>query len=170
MAKIKGTALIGAIKRLRREKERARDLLPAEFHHYLQERIVPASWYPEEEFLVLLKANIKLIGLPFEKACARLGEATAQEHYKIWYGKQLNPMDSRTLLFRLPSIWSSQHDTGQYEFVLESATSGRIEIKDFKYPSRELCLIVMAYTREFLQLSGFGKVTVSETACVIKQD
>lgn len=170
MAKIKGTALIGAVKRLRREKDRARDLLPAEFHHYLQERIMPASWYPEEVFLEILKANIKLMGLPVEKACTRLGKIAAQEHHKMWYGKRLSPMDSRTLLFRLPSIWSSQHDTGRYEFIVESATSGRIEIRNFKYPSQELCLINTAYALEFLQLSGFGKVTVSETACTIRQD
>ncbi len=170
MAKVKGTAILGAIKRLRMHKKRALELLPPEFHHYLHERIVAASWYPEELFAPLLRANLELSGLPFEKGCDRLGVLAAQEHYKVWYGKQLNMPDSRTLMLRMPSLWSAQHDTGQYNLFIESPTTGRFELKNFDFPSRELCLIILAYTREFLRLMGLGDVSASEASCVLKGD
>ena len=51
MAKAKGTTLIGAVKALRSQKKRSRELLPGRLHHYLVEKISTASWYPEEDLL-----------------------------------------------------------------------------------------------------------------------
>ncbi len=170
MAKVKGTAILGPVKRLRMNKKRALDLLPPEFHHLLRERIVAASWYPEELFAPLLRANLELLGLPLEKGCDRLGVISAQEHHQIWYGKQLKVIDSRTLLLRMPSLWAAQHDTGQYDLVLEGPTTARVELRNFEQPTRELCLIILAYTREFLRLSELGNVTARECSCVLKGD
>jgi hypothetical protein len=43
MAKAKGTVVVEVVKTLRRNRERALELLPEKLHHYLQERIVVAS-------------------------------------------------------------------------------------------------------------------------------
>lgn len=78
MANVNGTAALGPVKRLRLHKKRALELLPPEYRHYLKERIVAASWYPEEVFAPLLRANLELSGLSFEKGCDRLGVMAAQ--------------------------------------------------------------------------------------------
>lgn len=162
--------MIEAVKRLRSQREQSLKLLSPDLHHYLQERLVAASWYPEEDLLALLQVNLKLSDLPMEIECDRMGVLTAREHFKQWYGKRLNTLDARTGLRRLSSLWPALHDTGRSEVVIESPTSGLIITKDFGHPSRELCLIIESYTREFLHLAGFGDVTSEEIACVIKGD
>jgi hypothetical protein len=170
MARVKGTAILGPVKNLRYHRKRAAEVLSPRLHHYLRERIVVASWYPEEDFVGLLQANLKLTGLPFEEGCDRLGVIAAQEHFAAWYGKHINEPNSRTLMLRVPSLWSAQHDTGRHDFYVESPTTGRIELKNFKYTSRELCLIIMSYTREFIRLMGLGDVKAEESTCVLKGD
>jgi len=54
LAKAKGTVLVDIVKALRKNKERSRTLLPAKLLHYLDERIVIASWYPLEDYVELL--------------------------------------------------------------------------------------------------------------------
>ena len=47
MAKAKGTTLFTLAKFLRSQRETARERLSPDLHHYLEEQIQPALWYPE---------------------------------------------------------------------------------------------------------------------------
>ena len=61
MARAKGTALIGAVKMLRKRKDEARALLPEALHRYLSVSVLPASWYPEEDLLKLIRALLEIM-------------------------------------------------------------------------------------------------------------
>ena len=47
MAKVKGSAILESVRILRRNKDAARKHLAPELQHYLSERVLVASWYPE---------------------------------------------------------------------------------------------------------------------------
>ena len=64
MAKAKGSTFVGVVKYLRREGEAAKKVLPERLHHYLTDRISPATWYPEEDWLELVRAQSKLVRKP----------------------------------------------------------------------------------------------------------
>ena len=59
MPNAKGTVMVGLVKSLRRNKERARELLAPPLAHYLEDRINLGSWYPLEDFLTLLRLSGK---------------------------------------------------------------------------------------------------------------
>ena len=79
MPNAKGTVMVGLVKRLRRERERARELLAPELAHYLEERINLGAWYPLEDFLALLRLTGKFAPVgtredlrePGPRGCAR---------------------------------------------------------------------------------------------------
>ena len=80
MGKPQGAAALTAVKLLRSRKDDARRVLPPELHHYLEDRIVVASWYPERDVFGLMKACAKLFpmeGAQFEAMGAQGKELTA---------------------------------------------------------------------------------------------
>ena len=63
MAKVKGTNFIGLVKVLRTHRERALAVLPPALHRYLEERVLPSTWYPADDFLGLQTAMASVIPL-----------------------------------------------------------------------------------------------------------
>lgn len=169
-ARIKGTAVMGAVRFLRSVKERARAVLPEHLHHYLEERILAVGWYPEEDQLAMLRTCLKLIDMPEPEALRLMGTWLASEQYRSVYGRMGQNPDARSVVTRLTSLWSAQHDTGRHVFIVEGPTRGRIEIADYAYPSRENCAIVGWYSRQFLSLAGWGAGTVKKVKCVLNGD
>jgi hypothetical protein len=55
LAKVKGTNLISAVKLMRRNRAQALAALPPTLHHYLDERVLPTSLYPEAEPMTLAR-------------------------------------------------------------------------------------------------------------------
>ena len=82
MAKAKGTVMVGLVKALRRNKEKAREILPAKLFHYLDERIVVASWYPVEDYVVLLRAVGKISPSPDGNTFIEMGRISRATTWK----------------------------------------------------------------------------------------
>ena len=61
MAEIKGTGLIQVSRALRANRPVAETLVPVELHHYLSERLLASSWYPEGDWAGLVKALGKMM-------------------------------------------------------------------------------------------------------------
>lgn len=97
-----------------------------ELQHYLEERIQPSRWYPEEDLLALIEAMLPLIPGPRADVLATLGTLTARDHLEGIYshlsgaGRGSAPSSSRAFALR-----ASQHDTGRFE-VEHSAVTLRI--------------------------------------------
>ena len=87
MAKAKGTVMVGLVKALRRNKEKAREILPAKLLHYLDERIVVASWYPVEDYVVLLRAVGKISPSPNGNTFIEMGRISARDHMEGTYSR-----------------------------------------------------------------------------------
>ena len=80
MANAKGTLVVQAVRALRSNPDRARELLPPSLHSYLSERILVTQWYPEEEYYKLVKA---VAAMPdFADGYYAIGRAElAQRHF-----------------------------------------------------------------------------------------
>jgi hypothetical protein len=167
MAKAKGTTIVGAVKFLRRRREEALRELAATHHHYLDERIFPTSWYPEEDLLALIRAVARLIPLPEAKALEEMGRQTAREHLEGVYSHLRGSGDRSPLQIgrRAFALWASQHDTGKMSIEGTGRASCRAEIADFGHPSRELCGVVRGYLLESFRLSGAESPRGEQVAC-----
>ena len=161
MPNAKGTVMVGLVKRLRRDKERARALLAPEMLHYLEDRISLGTWYPLEDFLALLRATGKLPVSGKGRIFEEEGRAAAREHMAGTY-KGLSQTTHRRATF---SLLSSMYDTGRTEIVDRKPGSAVLEFSNFAIPARELCDVFTGYNAERMAMLGFEEVRVRHTQC-----
>ena len=86
VAKAKGTTMVGLVRFLRRHREAARAALPPALHGYLEERVNPAGWYPEEHLLGLVRAVATMLPRELGDPYRRMGELSASMARKSAYG------------------------------------------------------------------------------------
>jgi len=163
MANAKGAILLGPVKLLRKRRSEAVDHLPPDLHRYLEDEIRLSSWYPEADFVQLIRAAARLMpGTPNE-AIEQIGALGAQVHADV-YGELIRTLTSSTVF----ALWSSQHDSGELRIVLESSTSVRAELSGFDSSSEVHCLLTGGYIRGGLVANGMEDVTVEKLHCVLR--
>jgi hypothetical protein len=167
MAKAKGTTLLTLVKFLRSQGKAARERLSPDLHHYLEEQIQPALWYPEADLLALIRAMVELLPLSREEALAQMGCTVAREHLEGVYEHLRVEVESglTTLTRRSYALWASMHDTGTLAVRLESETRASFELPDYGLPSPEMCTILTAYFSETLRMAGIVDPEVRKLEC-----
>jgi hypothetical protein len=166
MAKVKGAAMVDSVRFLRRHKDEARKVLPPALHHYLGERILVASWYPEQDLVPLVRAVARVSGEPEQRFFEKAGRLSAQAHAQGVY-KHLVAGEREGLARRALVLWSSQHDTGKMEMVSEGPGCVRVVVRDFAAPSREFCGINGGYVGATFEISGCHDVRVKKLSCCV---
>lgn len=166
MAKVRGSALIGAVKFLRTRKEEARLVLPTPLHAYLDECVDRGSWYPEAELLCLVRAILDLLPGHESEALEQMGIVTARAHLAGAYDELAQTEPSQRVLM----VWSAMHDTGVLDVEREGPGRWRYELRDFALPSTEICAIVAAYLSEAHRCVGASDPQVEEIACRLRGD
>jgi len=170
VAKAKGTNLLGAVKFLRRHREAARAALPAALQHYLEERVLPTSWYPEEDLVGLLRVMAPMIGEGGDGAFELMGRIQMREHMDGVYGRLLKGADPLSIARRASALWQVQHDTGRLTLCDPGPGRARFELADYGHPTREMCAVVKGYLHEALVASGFAGLAIRKTRCILDGD
>jgi len=166
MGNAKGAVLIGPIKFLRRQRERAAEFLPPALQRYLVEDVRISSWYPEQDFVELIRAAARMAPGDPERNIEQMGAIGAAQHAEV-YGDLMRSMRSSSSIF---ALWSAQHDTGKLRGIFESPSSARAELVGFDSTSREHCLLARGYIRGILVANGYEDVAVTELHCVLHGD
>jgi hypothetical protein len=161
MGKTKGSAVLTAVKLLRKEKERAREMLSPSLHHYLEERIVVASWYPEEEVLELIRACAELLRVEGGEIFEMMGAYGARAHLEGIYADLLG----RGNAARAHTLWKTQHDTGELSIQGETPNSVTYELTGWDHASREYCRLLGAYFTEVHRLGGAASPSFAHPTC-----
>ncbi len=167
MGKAKGTAIIYAVKVLRSNKDAAQKALPEHLRWYLEERIMVSSWYPEEDFLEILRAVAKITpdtGMdPFEF----MGRLSARADLRGVYAHLIRQGDPATTLRRTSVIWGLYHDTGKEEVVESGENRVVTQVSGFEHPSRESCRTVLGWNAELAAIAGGKDVKAVHGECVL---
>lgn len=169
MAKAKGTTLLGAVRFLRTQKERARELLPPDLHHYLEERVAESRWYPEDDLEGLLEAVLSLMPGPRAETLAAMGAQTARQHLEGVYS-HLSGGTAEGVSTRAFALWASQHDTGSFSAERVEPGENLMKVRDFGHPSEIMCGILGGYLAETLRVDGATEVRAIKEACVLRGD
>lgn len=170
MARVKGSSVLGAVKALRLKKDAARSHLDRSLHHYLEDRILISSWYPEEDLLGLLKALVRILPDPGMDIHEFMGLMSARVDLSGVYSNMLRPGDPARTLKRGSALWQSHHDTGRLEVRIASPEHAVVRLAGFALPSREICGTIKGWTRELITMAGGRDVVVMEDQCVVKGD
>jgi len=163
MAKAKGTTLLGLVKLMRRMRAQAQGVLPQRLHHYLDERVSSAAWYPEEDLADLIRAALRLLPAPASDRLREMGEFAARAHLSGVYADLVGRTSLSTATH---ALWTTQHDTGSLAVLRESPGLVRYELTDFAYPTRELCAVNCGYFAESYRLAGVAAVRVDHEMCL----
>jgi len=161
VARAKGTVVIGLVKALRKHKERSREVLVERLHHYLDERIVVASWYPLEDYVALLRAVGKVLGNANGDTYVEMGRSAARDHMEGTYSrlkKTVNRQAAFTLL-------ASMYDTGEMKVLERAPGRALLEWIGFALPTREVCETFTGYQAQRMEMQGFEDVTVRHIRC-----
>jgi len=161
MGKTKGSAVLTAVKLLRSQKERARASLPLPLQRYLEERIVVASWYPEEELLELIRACAALLSAESDGIFETMGTWAARTHLEGIYADLLG----RGNAARARTLWKTQHDTGVLSLRSESPSSAAYELTGWDHASPEYCRLLGGYFAEVHRLGGAASPTFEHPTC-----
>ena len=161
MAKAKGTVVIGLVKALRKNKEKARQALPQNLVHYLEERIVVASWYPLEDYVALLRAVGKVLPDPNGNTYLEMGRSAARDHMEGTYSR-LKKTVSRQAAF---TLLTSMYDTGEMRVLERAPGRALVEWVNFALPTREVCETFTGYQMQRMEAQGFEEVHVRHTKC-----
>ena len=161
MAKAKGTVVVDIVKALRKNKEKAHALLPARLHHYLEERIVIASWYPLEDYIALLRAAGRVLDQGGANVYQSMGRAAARSHMEGTY-RRLKNKANRQATF---TLLSSMYDTGEMKVTDRAPGRAALEYHGFALPTREVCETFTGYNLERMMLLGFDNPTVHHVSC-----
>lgn len=161
MGKTKGSAVLTAVKLLRSQKEQARARLSPALHRYLEERIVVASWYPEEEVIELVRACAKLLPVEGGEIFETMGAYAARTHLEGIYADLLG----RGNAARARTLWKTQHDTGLLSVRSETPSSVTYELTDWDHASPEYCRLLGAYFGEVHRLGGAASPGFEHPTC-----
>jgi hypothetical protein len=158
MGKTKGSTALPAVKVLRSRRAEAAKLLPESLAHYLDERIVVASWYPEEDVLGLVAACAALFP---ELDFKTMGEAAARTHLEGVYADLLH----RPNATRARTLWKTQHDSGVLSVTGETPHSVTYELVDWNHASGEYCRLLGSYFTEVHRLAGAPRPSFEHPVC-----
>src|SRR5438270_11585149 len=126
---------------LRANRDRAVALLPPQYHRYLDERIIVASWYPESDQLELLRAvSFLLPGTP--DPWMMLGRIAARGDLTDLYRNFVRPGDLKDALRTFSSLWRTFHDSGELKLSLEEPGRALASLRDYAAPAREMCRVI----------------------------
>jgi hypothetical protein len=160
VGKTKGTVVLKAIKVLRGRKDDAQKHLPKALHHYLEDRIVVASWYPEEDFYEILCACASLFP-GGDSAFEMLGAATARDHAEGMYADIMK----RDWASRVKIMWKTQHDSGDFSLVQQTENSATYELTGWSHSSPKYCRVVGGYFTELHRVAGAAAPSYQHPTC-----
>lgn len=162
MSRIKGTSIIKMLKVLQKNPAVAERLIPAELQHYLEDRVLSSSWYPEEHYKILLLALGSVLK-PLVKnsdVWEFIGMEGAQQDFTGIYASAVRKGDPWGGLERIGVVWSMFRDTGRIELVRESETAARVLIHDYPMACPEINGTITGYLQRFVELCGAQEISV----------
>jgi len=161
----KGTHFLHAVKVLRGNRDRVIAWLAPNLRHYLEDRILPSSWYSSDDHLELLRVVAKMAPKGVDPWIA-MGRGSARLDLEGAYKHQFRFQDPEMTLRVLPAVWKSTHDSGKFVNQFHGANEASFKLMDYPVATDEICRITTGYILETLRLSGAKDPVVEHITCV----
>ena len=157
--------MLSAVKALRTAREEAERLLPQSLHHYLHDRILVSSWYPEADLMGILHGLGRI--LPGDDPFYYMGRHTAGEHLAGIYRGHLRPGDLERTLRSASALWRNYHDTGDMTVTLEGPGRATLQLSEFPSTTPEFCRLLRGYFAALGEQAGAKGVDVKKLECIL---
>jgi hypothetical protein len=165
-ARIKGSFLIPIVKALKQRRAEAQPLLREDLHHYLSDRLLTASWYPEADHVELRHVLGSLLAPHIPKVWVFLGATAARLYGQRLYRDMVVDGSPKKTLQSFPAFWSLGHSSGQLSATLERDNAAYIEMVDYPAASAETCGTIEGFYSEILKMAGALELTIAKRSCL----
>lgn len=153
-AKVKGTGILHVVKALRVRRNHVEPLLPERLRHYLEEKILVASWYPAEDLLGLLRTLVHFVPKGVGNAWFWMGEQSARIDLVEVYAAMVQKGNAWATLQRIPRLWRLYQDSGKLEVGVAGSTRAQVILSEFPFSEEDFGTLVAGYLREMLRAAG----------------
>ena len=170
MARIKGTAVLPIVKTLRVNRTGALAILPLTLRMYLEDRIIVFGWYPEEDFLALVRAASELVPMEKSDFYDFVGRTSARTDLTGIYANLLRSGDPLAMLRAGIQAYRSYHDTGRILVTPEGEDRALVDLVDYELGSEEMCAINTAWIDEECRMAGARETETIHTRCTRRGD
>jgi hypothetical protein len=161
---VKGANVLSAVRMLRANRARSVALLPSKHHHYLDERILVSSWYPESDQLELLRAvSFLLPGTP--DPWMMIGRIAARGDLADLYRNMVRTGDLKDSLRTFSSLWRTFHDSGELKLSLEEPRRALAVLRGYAAPAREMCRCIGGYVTEVAAVATGCEIRTVKLGC-----
>lgn len=164
MGKVKGTILVPLVKLLRTHKVAAAKLLTPPLQKYLEERVLPSSWYPAKDHVELAHVLVVIVPLGKEPYQA-MGRGAARHDLGGIYKARLHPGDPMGTLESGLGLWRTYCDSGEMELTRRGTSGATVVLRDYVDISREMCGIAGGYVLELATMGGAKNVALRKLSC-----
>jgi hypothetical protein len=168
VARIKGANLIDVVRGLRKLGETARKVVPAHLAHYLDDRILISSWYPELEVLELMRIYVGLTSPGSVEAWEFLGRLAAHMQMRDTYRHILESREPVRIVKHANVIWQSHHDTGEVTVELDSEPVAYLTLRGHQALCSEWCSIMAGYCAGMVEAAGARNPRCRLASCDFK--
>lgn len=170
MANIKGTALLPVVKSLRACKAEARKVLPLHLHYYLEDRIIVFGWYPEKDFLELIRSLAKVLPMSEREAYELMGRDSARADLSSIYSNLFVPGDVEGCIKKTALRWRLYHDTGRFLVRRNGPGAADRDLVGYEAASPEMCVLLTSWSREMLLMAGAKEPRIVHSRCACQGD
>lgn len=167
VAKVKGTNVLGTVKALKAYREQATAKLPERLMHYLDDRILVSSWYPEVDQIEMLRVLASLLPRT-PSPWPLMGRMAAAQDLASVYRNQIRPDSPQQSLLASASLWRNYHDTGEMAATVDGPTAVLLRLRGYHGACKEMCEILGGYLGEMAAQAGGRDVTATKLDCVLK--
>jgi uncharacterized protein (TIGR02265 family) len=154
-AEIKGTQLLGVVKALRAQRERAAPLLPERLLTYLDERVLVSTWYPDADYRDLMLVLGRLLASQVKGNVWRaIGAGGAARDFGDTYAPLIRAGETRWTIEHLPVGWRFVRNTGVLSIQALTDSSARLVLTDYPLMCSELAEVTAGYFDGAMGASG----------------
>ena len=173
MANIKGTALVLAVKLLRKNREKLEPLMDDATRAFVSQRILPGAWYPLEDATRLLKVACRFFGGSTAEVMEMFGMYCAEKDLTGVYDHLIRPGDPARTFRRATMLYQNYLDTGTLSLVHMDAGLKQysMRLEGLRQTDVPFCAVVLGMSRLIASFVGVEEsYKIQETRCTLRGD
>ena len=171
MPRIKGTALLPAVKLVRKFRDKADPFLGKRGRKLADQRILPGSWYPQEDASEIMTAVMRVLGsASLGEGMEFIGGDLAEKDLRGIYDHLITPGDVARSVRRSVLLWHNYFDEGKVNLTIPDSKIGHsiVRLEGFNQDI-PYCNGIIGMGRVVIRIASKGKpCEVKETMCTLK--
>lgn len=160
---VKGSIFAKVVKGLRARREEAEQRLPGELRRYLDQQILEVSWFPEEDYLALMRVLLGLLPDPGMDIWEWVGRDAAERDFESTYRLLIKKGSPARSLDSFPVLWKLRHDTGRTKVEQQETGRAVVELFDYALEAEEIFRSIQGTLWQTLHQAGATDIEIERT-------